>query len=81
LTEVFRQVAQSRIVVNAHRINRGEMPELNNQSNEGSDFYLVEAEEPDDAAHKIIEIVCQPAPGPDPPKATGPRHLPAEVPH
>ena len=29
LTEVFRQAAQSRIVVNAHRINRGQMPELN----------------------------------------------------
>jgi exodeoxyribonuclease V alpha subunit len=57
LTEVFRQAAQSRIVVNAHRINRGEMPELNNQSNEGSDFYLVEADEPDEAAHKIIEKV------------------------
>jgi exodeoxyribonuclease V alpha subunit len=57
LTEVFRQAAQSRIVVNAHRINRGEMPELNSQSREVSDFYLVEAEEPDDAAHKIIEIV------------------------
>src|SRR6202045_1110284 len=56
LTEVFRQAAQSRIVVNAHRINRGQMPELNNQSKD-SDFYLVEADEPDDAAHKIIEIV------------------------
>jgi exodeoxyribonuclease V alpha subunit len=57
LTEVFRQAAQSRIVVNAHRINRGQMPELNNQSKEGSDFYLVEADEPDDAARKIIELV------------------------
>ena len=28
LTEVFRQAAQSRIVLNAHRINRGQMPEL-----------------------------------------------------
>jgi ATP-dependent exoDNAse (exonuclease V) alpha subunit len=27
LTEVFRQAAESRIVVNAHRINRGQMPE------------------------------------------------------
>jgi exodeoxyribonuclease V alpha subunit len=38
LTEVFRQAAQSRIVVNAHRINRGQMSELNNQSKEGLDF-------------------------------------------
>jgi len=57
LTEVFRQAAQSRIVVNAHRINRGQMPELNNQSKEGLDFYWVEADEPDDAARKIIELV------------------------
>jgi exodeoxyribonuclease V alpha subunit len=28
LTEVFRQATQSRIVVNAHRINRGQIPEL-----------------------------------------------------
>src|SRR5947199_7146814 len=28
LTEVFRQAAESLIVRNAHRINRGEMPEL-----------------------------------------------------
>ena len=44
-------------MVNAHRINRGQMPELNNQSREGLDFYWVEADEPDDAAHKIVEIV------------------------
>src|SRR3984957_10756460 len=57
LTEVFRQAAQSRIVVNAHRINQGQMPELNLQPKEVSDFYLVEADEPDDAARKIIELV------------------------
>src|SRR5450759_1297554 len=28
LTEVFRQASESRIIVNAHRINRGEMPEV-----------------------------------------------------
>ena len=57
LTEVFRQAARSRIVVNAHRINRGQMPELENSVNEGSDFYFVEAADPDDAASKILEIV------------------------
>ena len=58
LTEVFRQAAQSRIVVNADPINRGQMPELS-QSKEGSDFYLAEADEPDEAARKIPEIVCR----------------------
>jgi len=55
LTEVFRQAAQSRIVVNAHRVNRGQMPELS--ANESSDFFFVEAADADDAAGKIIEIV------------------------
>jgi exodeoxyribonuclease V alpha subunit len=58
LTEVFRQAAQSRIVVNAHRVNRGQMPELNTTANQAADFFFVEAAaEPDDAARKIIEIV------------------------
>jgi exodeoxyribonuclease V alpha subunit len=37
LTEVFRQAAQSRIVVNAHRINQGRMPEPGEEP--GSDFH------------------------------------------
>ncbi len=55
LTEVFRQAAASRIVTNAHRINRGEMPELT--SPEGSDFYFVEAAEPEDAARKLLSVI------------------------
>ncbi|MGI4793708.1 MAG: ATP-dependent DNA helicase, partial [Janthinobacterium lividum] len=51
LTEVFRQAAQSRIITNAHRINQGQMPELT--APEGSDFYFVEADEPEDAAAKL----------------------------
>ena len=29
LTEGFRQAAKSQIIVNAHRVNQGRMPELN----------------------------------------------------
>ena len=57
LTEIFRQAAQSRIVINAHRINRGQMPEPDAPADESSDFYFVEAPDPDDAAGKIVEIV------------------------
>jgi exodeoxyribonuclease V alpha subunit len=40
LTEVFRQAAQSQIVVNAHRINAGQMPVLTRPNpGEVSDFY------------------------------------------
>ncbi|MEG1441957.1 MAG: AAA family ATPase, partial [Oscillospiraceae bacterium] len=34
LTEIFRQAKESMIVVNAHRINHGEMPLLNDQDND-----------------------------------------------
>src|SRR5271168_2575857 len=38
LTEVFRQAAGSRVITNAHRINRGQMPELSNDQ-ALTDFY------------------------------------------
>lgn len=56
LVEVFRQAAKSRIVTNAHRINRGEMPEMGRPDGE-SDFYFVEAESPEDALRIIIKMV------------------------
>jgi exodeoxyribonuclease V alpha subunit len=56
LTKVFRQAAQSRIVVNAHHVNEGRMPGLENPP-EDSDFYFVPAEEPDIAAARIVELV------------------------
>jgi len=56
LTEVFRQAAESRIVVNAHRINRGEMPEWPMQGQD-SDFFFIEANEPEQGAAKVVEIV------------------------
>ena len=55
LTEVFRQAAQSRIITNAHRINQGQMPELTFP--DGSDFYVVEATEPEDAVRKLLAVV------------------------
>ena len=56
LTEVFRQAAQSQIITNAHRINQGQMPELT--ALEGSDFYFVDATEPEDAVRKLLSVVC-----------------------
>jgi exodeoxyribonuclease V alpha subunit len=57
LTEIFRQAAESRIVMNAHRINSGRMPDLEVVKDVETDFYFVEAREPEDAIPKIIEIV------------------------
>ena len=55
LTEVFRQAAQSRVVVNAHRINRGQMPEL--EAVDGSDFFFVDALDPDEGVRKLLAVV------------------------
>jgi exodeoxyribonuclease V alpha subunit len=55
LSEVFRQAAQSRVIVNAHRINNGEWPEL--AAVEGSDFYFVDAADPEEAARKLVTVV------------------------
>ena len=54
LTEVFRQAAKSQIVVNAHRINRGQMPELERREQD-TDFYFVTAESPEIAVARIPE--------------------------
>ncbi|MGK7871402.1 SF1B family DNA helicase RecD2 [Falsiroseomonas sp. E2-1-a20] len=55
LTEVFRQAAQSRVIVNAHRINHGQMPEL--EATEGSDFFFVEAAEPEEGVRRLLAVV------------------------
>ena len=56
LTQVFRQAAASRIIVNAHRINHGEMPELA-AADPLSDFHFVEAADPEEGARRILQIV------------------------
>jgi exodeoxyribonuclease V alpha subunit len=58
LTEIFRQARESRIIVNAHRVNRGAMPELD-QPGGDSDFYFVEAADPEDAAAKVVKVVAE----------------------
>jgi exodeoxyribonuclease V alpha subunit len=55
LTEIFRQAAQSRIIINAHRINEGRMPEFGDAAQE-SDFYFVEREEPERIQATLIGL-------------------------
>jgi exodeoxyribonuclease V alpha subunit len=55
LTEVFRQAAESRIIANAHRINKGQMPEW--ARNSDSDFHFVPCRDPEDRVAKILQIV------------------------
>jgi exodeoxyribonuclease V alpha subunit len=56
LTEVFRQAARTQIIVNAHRINEGGFPDLRKPEAE-SDFYFVEADGPEAAVPRIVELV------------------------
>jgi len=55
LTEVFRQAAESRIIVNAYRINQGLMPSLT--PIEGGDFYFVDAADAEEGIQKLLAIV------------------------
>jgi exodeoxyribonuclease V alpha subunit len=57
LTQIFRQASASRIVVNAHRVNAGAMPEFVAPDGD-SDFYFVEAVDAEDAANKIVKVVA-----------------------
>ncbi len=56
LTEVFRQAATSKIITAAHRINKGMMPDLAKPEGE-SDFYFVNAADPEAAVPLIVELV------------------------
>ena len=56
LTEVFRQAAKSRIIVNAHRINQGLMPDLD-RPEEISDFYYIPADNSETAVVRIVDLV------------------------
>ncbi len=58
LTEVFRQMAESRIIINAHRINTGSMPELENPETEG-DFYFIPVDNPSQAVEKVVALVSR----------------------
>ena len=54
LTEIFRQAQQSLIVMNAHKINQGEMPELKNVK---SDFFFMRRNSEEELT-KLIRDLC-----------------------
>ncbi len=56
LTEIFRQAKESLIVLNAHRINKGEMPLIGHDGGRLADFYFFPVEEPGKVLEKIIEL-------------------------
>lgn len=56
LDKIFRQAEQSLIVMNAHAINRGEMPVLNSRDN---DFFFVERNNADETASLLVSFVSE----------------------
>ena len=56
LTDIYRQDETSQIVMNAHRINRGEMPVINGA---GTDFFFERQEAFGAAARSIVELVTK----------------------
>ena len=55
LTRIFRQAQTSRIIMNAHAINAGRMPDIRNGKQ--SDFFFMECEEPEKIASTIVDLV------------------------
>lgn len=55
LTRIFRQAQTSRIIMNAHKINSGQMPDTSNGKN--TDFFFINQEDPEEAVKKIVELV------------------------
>jgi exodeoxyribonuclease V alpha subunit len=55
LTELFRQAQQSKIIVNAHRINAGQMPHL--KVEETSDFFFFHEEDPVRIQRLVVDLV------------------------
>jgi len=54
LTEIFRQAQQSLIVMNAHRVNQGQLPELRSVT---SDFFFMRRQS-EDALAQLIRDLC-----------------------
>lgn len=54
LGEIFRQGKESMIVVNAHKINKGELPSLNEK---GKDFFFVREENQDRMVQTIVNLI------------------------
>lgn len=66
LTEIFRQAESSLIIVNAHRINRGEFvvsPPDSTAGAELSDFYVVPSESTADIQRRLLLVVAERIPG------------------
>jgi exodeoxyribonuclease V alpha subunit len=57
LNEIFRQAKESLIIVNAHKINSGQIPPLKSSREKLDDFYFIEQEDPEEVLQTILDLV------------------------
>ncbi|MGD2269533.1 MAG: ATP-dependent RecD-like DNA helicase [Desulfobacterales bacterium] len=64
LKKIFRQTHESPIVINAHKIRRGEFPEIKNEdiAEDQLDFYFIEQNHPEITLNMIIELCSRKIP-------------------
>ena len=55
LTRIFRQAQSSRIVMSAHAINQGKLPDISNGKD--TDFFFIKQEEPEYVVQEIVKLV------------------------
>lgn len=56
LGHIFRQARESMIIVNAHRVNQGEMPYLNVKN---KDFFFINEEDAEHAAQLVVQLCLE----------------------
>ena len=57
LTRIFRQAQTSRIVMNAHAINNGRIPDISNGKE--TDFFFIRQEDPEQVVQEIVKLVSE----------------------
>ena len=55
LTEIYRQARGSDIIMNAHAVNTGQLPRINNNGN--TDFWFFQAQEKETVADLVVDLV------------------------
>ena len=60
LDQIFRQAKESRIIMNAHKINKGVFPDISNGKT--TDFFFVERERPEEVLEQIVMLVTEKLP-------------------
>jgi exodeoxyribonuclease V alpha subunit len=64
LTEIFRQAQESMIVVNAHKVNQGQLPVIKEiDKPEETDFRFIQEEDPEKILQNILDLCSEGIPG------------------